>query len=182
VIPSFDHNLVIPPHIGNPTNSDQLSPYTTDTLALCQRFATSPERIAILRGFLAFRERLRNEGILNGVQWLDGSFLEDIEAREHRPPRDMDVVTFYWGYDYAFQQQVMTAFPEFVRSSLSKAAFLVDHFPVDSSFVPEIIEVTRYWTQLFSHNRLGVWKGMLSLQLNTAIIDQSALSYLNSLP
>jgi hypothetical protein len=182
VIPSFDYNLVIPPHIGNPTVSNQLSPYPTDTLQLCQRFATSPERIAILRGLLAFRQRLHYEGLLNGIQWLDGSFLEDIEKREHRPPRDIDVVTFYWGYDFAFQQQMMTAFPEFVRSSLSKAAFSVDHYPVDSSYVPQIIELTRYWTQLFSHNRLGVWKGMLSLQLNTATIDQSALNYLNSLP
>jgi hypothetical protein len=146
VIPPFDHNLVLPPHMGNPTNPNQLSPYPTDTEALCQRFATSPERIAILRGLLAFRQRLHNEGILNGMQWLDGSFLEDIETREHRPPRDIDVVTFYWGYSNVFQQQVMTSFPEFVYSSLSKAAFLVDHYPVDSSYVPQIIEVTRYWT------------------------------------
>ena len=41
--------------------------------------------------------------------------------------------------------------------------------------------MTRYWIQLFTHNRLGVWKGILRLELNTAEIDQEALTYLNNI-
>lgn len=39
----------------------------------------TPERITILEGFLRFRQKLNEEGIINGVQWLDGSFIIDIE-------------------------------------------------------------------------------------------------------
>ena len=92
-IPPFDHNLVLPPNLGNPTNPAHLSPYPCTTLDLCERLATTPHRRGILGQFLDFRERLTTEGLINGFQWLDGSFLEDIEVRESRPPKDLDVVT-----------------------------------------------------------------------------------------
>ncbi len=34
--------------------------------------------------------------------------------------------------------------------------------------------MTRYWISLFSHNRLGVWKGMLRIALNTPSEDAAA--------
>ncbi|MCF5221032.1 hypothetical protein GIW34_22655, partial [Pseudomonas syringae] len=33
-------------------------------------------------------------GIVSGIQWLNGSFMENVEMLEGRPPNDMDVVTF----------------------------------------------------------------------------------------
>lgn len=75
----------------------------------------------------------------------------------------------------------MTNFPEFANSALSKSKFLLDHYPVDYSHSPCVtIEQTRYWIQLFSHNRTGVWKGMLRLSINTPTEDERALAYLNS--
>ena len=79
-IPAFNHNLVLPPHLGNPAAIGDLSPYSCTTLELCQRFGTTPERRAILGRYLDFRERMATEGLTNGFQWLDGSFLEDIET------------------------------------------------------------------------------------------------------
>jgi hypothetical protein len=144
-------------------------------LELCQRFGTSPERRTILGKFLDFRQRLTDQGLTIGFQWLDGSFLEDIEAREGRPPRDLDVVTVYWGYDMPFQQRLMAIFPEFADPRLAKANFSLDHYPFDASYDPEAtVEMARYWISLFSHNRLAVWKGMLRLQLNTAADDLAA--------
>jgi len=67
-IPVFDHNLVLPPHMGDPVNRAQLSPYPCTTLDLCQRLGTSPERRAILAKFQDFRDRLRSEGLTNGFQ------------------------------------------------------------------------------------------------------------------
>lgn len=174
-IPVFDHNLVLPPHLGDPVNCAQLSPYPCTTLDLCERLGTSPERRAILAKFLDFRDRLRREGLTNGFQWVDGSFLEDVETRESRPPRDIDVVTVYWGYDLPFQAQLLTNFPEVGNPALSKAHFSVDHYPFDASFDPTVtLEWTRYWILLFSHNRLGVWKGMLRIELNTPAEDAAA--------
>ena len=174
-IPDFDHNLVLPPHAGDPRAPDQLSPYPCTTAELAQHFATSLERRDILQGLLSFRDRLRAVGLRRGFQWLDGSFLEDVETREGRPPRDLDVVTVYWGYDRAFQQTVAATFPEFANGTLAKSQFHLDHFPFDAGFRPDFtVEQTRYWMQLFSHNREGVWKGMLKIDLDTPDLDNEA--------
>lgn len=180
-IPDFDPNLVLPPHLGDPTQRAQLSPYPCTTLDLCQRFGTSPERRTILGKYLDFRERLFAEGLVNGFQWLDGSFLEDIEVRQSRAPRDLDLVTVYWGYDMAFQASLVTNFPEVANPTLSKTNYLLDHYPFDASFSPEVtLENTRYWISLFSHDRLGVWKGMLRIELNTPNEDALARQHLNT--
>lgn len=171
-IPAFDHNLVLPPHLGDPRNPSELSPYPCTTVELCKQLGTSPERRRILELFLDFRERLTSERLINGFQWLDGSFLEDIEKRENRPPKDLDVVTVYWGYDIPFQSNLMAKFPEFADPLLSKANFSLDHYPFDASYSPETtVETSRYWISLFSHNRLAVWKGMLRVELNTVADD-----------
>ncbi|GHC54365.1 DUF6932 family protein [Roseibacillus persicicus] len=181
-IPDFDHNLVLPPHLGSPVQFSDLSPYPCSTVELVDKFATSPERKAILDGFLKFRERLRTEGLRQGFQWLDGSFLEDIETQEGRAPNDLDLVTIYWGYDLAFQQGLAQRFPEFGSPQLSKANYLVDHYPLDASFQPaNTVEMSRYWAQLFSHNRQGVWKGMLRIDLDTDSDDSLAAQKLQQL-
>lgn len=180
-IPDFDHNLVIPPHLGNPTVFNDLSPYRCSSIELCEKFATSPKRIEILNGFLSFRKELFNHGLLNGFQWLDGSFLEDIETREHRSPNDLDIVTIYFGYDRHFQDSLFTAFPEFANSQLSKQNYYIDHYPFDAGYSAKItVDYSRYWVQLFSHNRDAVWKGMLQIALNTPNEDLQALQYLNT--
>lgn len=178
-IPPFDHNLVLPPHKGNPTIPADLSPYQCTTFDLCDRFATTSERIRILTGFLEFRKILRANGLKNAIQWLDGSFLEDVETRDGRDPRDLDLVTIYWGYDQAFQNSLMAGLPEFANSMLSKQRFLLDHYPFDATYNPLFtVDYTRYWVQLFSHNRNGVWKGMLSISLDTEADDLMAANFL----
>jgi hypothetical protein len=145
-----------------------VSPYRCTSLELCQRFSSSPERVAILRGFLAFRQQLQTLGLIEGYQWLDGSFLEDVEARESRPPNDIDILTLYWGYDIPFQQTVIQQLPEFRDRKLAKKNYKVDHFGLDVGHSPQsTVELLRYWLQLFTHNRDAVWKGMLRVDLNT---------------
>ena len=174
-IPDFDHNLVLPPHLGDPVDRGQLSPYPCTALDLCQRLGTTVERRAIPGKFLDFRERLHGAGLTNGFQWLDGSFLEDVETRENRPPKDLDVVTVYWGYDRAFQAGLAASFREFASPTLAKAAYSLDHYNFDAGFDPTVtLEQTRYWILLFSHNRQGVWKGMLRIELNTPAEDAAA--------
>ena len=180
-IPDFDHNLVIPPHLGDPTSIDQLSPYRASTKDLCEKLCTSVDRKLILEGLLDFRECLRSEGIVEGFQWIDGSFLEDVERRERRSPRDIDVLTVYWIYDIDHQDTVAGKFPAFVDRRISKAQFKVDHFPLDMNAEPElVIDSTLYWIQLFSHNRSAVWKGMLRIDLNTPETDIEAREILTS--
>lgn len=181
-IPNFDHNNVLPPHLGNPTDRAHLSPYPCSILELCHRFSTSKQRIHILKNFVEFRQRMTSVGIIYGFQWLDGSFMEDIELLENRPPSDLDVVTFYGGLSIDDQTKLRIDFPEFVNPVLAKNTYFLDHYAVDYSYRPDVtVEMTRYWIQLFTHNRNGVWKGMLRLALNTDIDDQHAIDFLNSL-
>lgn len=180
-IPNFDHNHVLPPHLGNPTDKDHLSPYVCTVLELCDRFSTSNERILILKNYIAFRQQLTKNGVINGFQWLDGSFLENIEISEGRHPNDLDIVTFYNGSSITDISSLNAVFPEFANPSLAKANFKLDHYAMDYCYKPDVtVEVTRYWLQLFSHNRGGVWKGILRLSLNTPADDQQALNFLNA--
>lgn len=181
-IPSFNHNNVLPPHLGNPIDRTHLSPYPCSVLELCHKFSTSAQRIVILKNFMSFRQRMTANGVVYGFQWLDGSFMEDIEKSENRPPKDLDVVTFYGGLTPPDLAKISASFPEFSSTILSKQNFSVDHYAVDYNFNPNVtVELTRYWLQLFTHNRIGVWKGILRLPLNTAIDDQQAIDFLNSL-
>lgn len=84
-IPAWNSAGVLPPIRPNaPGSSPDRSPYVVDLAVLFDRFTTSPERMAILDGLLRFRADLHAAGITSGFQWLDGSFLEQVEALEGR--------------------------------------------------------------------------------------------------
>lgn len=179
-IPDFDHNQVLPPHLGDPTLPDHLSPYCCSILELCERFSTSRERIEILKGLISFRKKMNEFGIIHGYQWLDGSFIENIEVTENRPPRDIDVVTLYSGLSLP-QTEIIRVFPEFISSEQAKKNFKVDHYPFDISYNPNVtVQFTRYWIQLFTHNRKNVWKGIIQMEINTPVEDENAMDFLNS--
>ncbi len=181
-IPFFDSNSVLPPHLGDPRTLAQLSPFPCTTLELCQRFSGSDSRVRILNGLLAFRAILAQTSF-TGFQWLDGSFLEDIETSEGRSPRDLDVVTFFDPQDAARYQEAQVRFPILLDRLAIKTAHSLDHFFVNLTYNPMVlVENARYWSGLFSHRRNGVWKGMLRLELLTPADDVLALNFLGSLP
>ncbi|OUN73055.1 hypothetical protein B5G10_06205 [Barnesiella sp. An55] len=120
-------------------------------------------------------------GIYNTIQWIDGSFVEDKLKRENVEPNDIDVVTFV-NMPQPVQQAILVAFPDFVNCIASKQKYHVDHYIIDISTPTAAVRNTQYWLQLFSHNRYGVWKGMLEIPLyqdNTK--DLMAMDFLNSL-
>ncbi|MEO5862708.1 MAG: hypothetical protein ABIQ03_09640 [Burkholderiales bacterium] len=118
-----------------------------------------------------------------GFQWIDGSFLEDVEKTENRSPGDIDVVTFYWSDDQDFTTNFIAAFPDIANRAKIKADFFVDHFPIDAGYHPEAtVEATRYWSGLFSHTRTGIWKGMLRIDLDTPADDNEAIALIANRP
>ena len=66
-IPGFKKGL-LPPYDGEAARIDNSSPYPATTLELCEQFATTPERKAILKGFLNFRALLHQLQIVDGFQ------------------------------------------------------------------------------------------------------------------
>lgn len=184
MIPIFDHNGVIPPFLGNPAHgSNQISPYLTTSLELCQRFAISSQRIDILRKFLAFRTEMRRFGI-SGFQYLDGSFMEDIENSSlNRPPNDLDLLTFFRPVTPIQEANILANFTDFVDRTNCKLNYSLDHMLINLGGDPiSLVEFTRYYIQLFTHNRSNIWKGMLKLEVGIANEDDDANNFLMSLP
>jgi hypothetical protein len=180
-IPDFNLDLALPPHLGNPIDAGQLSPYACTTEELCAKLGKTPERREILNGFLDFRERLVANEVTNGFHWLGGSILEEIEVLENRPPNDIDVATFYWPLDPGHNLRLAHNFPEFGDFQLSKHKFRVDSYAVDVSHSAGFtIHWVKYWVLLFSHRRDGVWKGMLHVAINTPDEDSRARGILST--
>lgn len=183
MIPPFDHNHVLPPYTGDdPTSLSDVSPYKCLVSDFCKHFSTTLQRIELLKNFMEFRLRMVPFGIIHGFQWIDGSFSENIEVSEKRCPNDIDVVTFIGGKTIEEQKNIILAFPEFGKPDVSKRTYKLDHYIVDYTYNPNFtVEFTRYWIQLFCHNRSKVWKGIIQLPLPTdGNEERSMLAYLSS--
>jgi hypothetical protein len=172
VIPAFTRFHVLPPFEGERIASAHSSPYPVTCGELVRRFASGAERCAILDGLLRYRSELRGLGFAHGFQWLDGSFVEDVETLEKRPPRDIDVVTFAYPPPGLSQEQTRNLLrqrPDLFDQARCKQDFRCDVNIVNLSTAPEwLVTQTRYWYGLFSHRRAdALWKGMLQLPLDS---------------
>jgi hypothetical protein len=170
-IPPWNSYGVLPPVMpGLPGNSPERSPYRASLASFVDSFATSPERIVILNGLLRFRADLHALGIVTGFQWLDGSFLEQIELLEGRSPRDMDVVTFFEMPSGETQRSLVGQAPHIFDPRQVKASYAIDGYysllglPVDTQQVQAIT----YWYSMWSHRRDGLWKGYVQVPLDPA--------------
>ena len=184
-IPAFDNILnVMPPHLGDPRDPTQLSPYPCTMQELCNQLATTARRKEILEGFLKLRKEFFDLGV-QGFQWLDGSFLEDIEIQEGRPPGDIDVVSFAANPadPVALATLIGSRKPELLDHDKVKATYSVDHFLVPLGTAPAgLVNLSRYWYGLFSHRRDRCWKGMLAVKLNDPADDAAANKILGGKP
>ncbi|PWF65604.1 hypothetical protein CCD93_23285 [Vibrio sp. T21] len=172
MIPAFEHSGVLPPFIGEtPAIPANQAPYKVTLEEFVNRFATSPERIQILIGLLQFRIQLKSIGLVDGFQWLDGSFVENVEMIRGRAPNDLDMVTFAerpigvnasdW---HGFVQSNIDLFsPQTMKERYKCEAFYVDlGMPAKL-----LVSRTAYWFGLFSHQReTSLWKGMLEVCLS----------------
>ncbi|WP_392711103.1 DUF6932 family protein [Rhizobium ruizarguesonis] len=90
-IPAFNAQGMLPPTIGDdPTTADR-SPYFVTMLDFVRTFATSGERKALLRNLIAYRDLIAADDYQSGIQFLDGSFVENVEATRGRAPKDIDI-------------------------------------------------------------------------------------------
>jgi hypothetical protein len=167
--PLWNSMGILPPiKPGMPGNSPERSPYQIAAPVFIDTFAQSPERIKILSGFLAFRAELHKLKITRGFQWLDGSFLENIEILANRAPHDLDVVTFYQLPAGETQQSLAQKNQDIFNPVHLKSAFTIDGYfsmlglPVDNKEIKTI----NYWYSMWSHRRNGLWKGFVQIDLD----------------
>ena len=178
-IPALTIDGVLPPFIGpeGPGGSSQdMTPYLVTAEEVVSRFGRTERRREILRGWLGYRAALRAAGFVRGFQWVDGSFVED------KDPNDIDVMTFAYRPAILTDPTQRAAWVAQHANVLSRPAvkqqYEVDAFQVDLAGNPEtLVTATRYYGALFSHRRGdSLWKGMLSVRLENAAEDQTALA------
>jgi hypothetical protein len=191
--PTFDIRGLLPPFIGTDATTARRSPYVTTMVEVAAQLGTTPNRRQLLRNLIAYRGLLANDGYQSGVQFIDGSFVENIEDNAKRPPGDIDVLSIlsvppkyvsdptlwtsaglpFWRTEIADRDKNK------VRYSLDTYAFLYEEF-VPSPM--RLINYVIYWYGLFSHQRSTfAWKGFLALGLDP-VNDQAALAALGSGP
>jgi hypothetical protein len=187
-LPSFDLRGLLPPFVGADATTPDRSPYWATMPELVSAFGTTPHRCQLLRNLIAYRALLAQGGYVGGIQFIDGSFVENVEAL-NRNPSDIDVFSILsapprYLTDPAAWQATGLPFwnAEVANRDLNKQRFSLDTYAVlfeerqaqPMNLIGDII----YWYGLFSHQRdTFAWKGFAGLALDPAA-DQVALSQL----
>ncbi|MBT9561254.1 MAG: hypothetical protein IV100_34995 [Myxococcales bacterium] len=115
---------------------------------------------------MRYRAALHESGVVQGFQWLDGSFLEHVEVLEGRAPNDLDVVTFYRLPAGVSQMQLATKLPALVDHDSVKGTFRVDGYLVHLGMDAErLTRQSAYWYSVWSHRRNQLWKGFVQVDL-----------------
>lgn len=186
-LPDWDARGLLPPCNSNSPVSADRSPYRVSLRELVVDFAVSAERVQILFGLLNYRAQLHALGIVDGFQWLDGSFFENIEMLESRAPGDIDVVTFFnypSGHNQLTLKQANPAlFPANSAEHLAlKQTFHVDAYTQSLGVKPaSLVARSAYWYSVWSHRRDLTWKGYIEVEL-APNEDNVAREALNALP
>ena len=110
-----------------------------------------------------------------GFQWIDGSFIENIETIHCRDPRDIDVVTFFHLPEGDTQQTLYERAPLLFNPANTKKSYRVDaHYVPLNAMTPEsLVDQAAYWYSVWSHRRRGQWKGYVRIDLSSTD-DQAA--------
>jgi hypothetical protein len=170
-IPPWNAHGVLPPNNEVAPTSFDRSPYLVRLNDLVVRFGLTAERANILDGLLRYRAALHAIGLVQGFQWLDGSFLENVELLESRSPNDMDVVTFYRLPPGDTQSSLARRATGVIPVSLAERRAIKRRFHVDAYTlsldepVEGLIPWITYWYGMWSHRRSGDWKGYLQVDL-----------------
>ncbi|WP_156882911.1 hypothetical protein [Rhodovulum sp. P5] len=174
-IPDFAAHGALPPFIsGHPTIPNARSPFSATMHEVVDRFCTSPERAKLMKGLNEYRKHLHSGGFVSGYQWIDGSFVENVEILRKKSPSDIDVVTLFnrpagyqsqpenWAHDY--KKFIHGAFFDTVTM---KPTYYCDTYAVDlDAGSRSLVRNTTYWFGLFSDMRgSNSKKGILEIPL-----------------
>ena len=168
-IPEWDTSGMLPASVPEAPVARERSPYVVSLYEVAMRFGHTGPRRRLLIGLLDFRAELHRAGLTRGFQWLNGSFVENVEElRERQAPADIDVVTFFYIPNGHTAQSLVESFPALFDGKASKDAYAIDAYFVqlNQTTSEEIIGEATYWYSLWSHTRNGRWKGYLQVALS----------------
>lgn len=186
-LPSFDPSGLLPPFNGADAATADRSPYFCAMSEMCAAFGTSDHRKDLLCKLIAYRALIASDDYVDGLQFIDGSFVENVEALESRNPNDIDVFSMLvppQKYLNDPASWLASGLP-FWKSEITDIAKNKSRFSVDSYALminpgqpAAFLQQALYWYSLFSHKKTTfAWKGFVAVALNP-IDDQAALTAL----
>ena len=129
------------------------------------QFATTRDRVDLIEKFLDYRDALHQAGISEGFQWINGSFVENIEqSSRRRPPEDIDVVTFFFRDESARE-----GYEDLFDPDITKQNFDVDGYGIELGRPLAVVTAMDigYFHGMWSHRRVDhVWKGFIQVDLD----------------
>lgn len=184
-LPAWNSLGLIPPVDEQHPMSAERSPYTVLLTDFVLRFGHTSPRRKVLDGFLKYRAALHSVGLVSGFQWLDGSFLENVEVLEARAPNDIDVVTFFDLPEGKSQVDIFQQFPDLFPTTRRvhvklKEMYCVDAYLEHLGKAPSrLVLQSSYWYSMWSHRRNQAWKGFVQIDLAPSG-DAQAIAQLES--
>lgn len=184
-IPDFATHGALPPFIhGHATIPSARSPYAASMLDVVERFCTTPDRAKLLRGLNHYRQHLHSGGFVSGYQWIDGSFVENVEKLRRRSPSDIDVVTLFnrpiryqtdpksWPTDFEGH-----LFSKYFDTNTMKPVYKCDTYGIDLDVSSRVlVRNSTYWFGLFSDMRdTTAKKGIIEIPLAEDIMEFDAV-------
>ncbi len=185
-LPSWNALGLIPPIDTQQPASAERSPYAVSLTDFVLRFGQTQPRRVVLDGFLKYRAALHAAGLVSGFQWVDGSFLENVEVLETRAPNDIDVVTFFDLPAGKSQMDIQQLFPDLFPTTRDAHQKLKDTFCVDAYYEhlgkapSRLVRQSSYWYSMWSHRRNQAWKGYVQIGL-APTDDALAIAQLDNL-
>ena len=167
-IPEWDDNKVLPPiHPATPEGQEHDSlyraPYVARLAEFVTQFATTRDRVDLIEKFLDYRDALHQAGISEGFQWINGSFVENIEqSSRRRPPEDIDVVTFFFRDESARE-----GYEDLFDPDITKQNFDVDGYGIELGRPLAVVTVMD----------IGYFHGMWSAESTTSGRDSYRLTW-----
>ncbi len=151
--------------------SSKRSPYFLSLPDFVYRFGHSAEWLDLVNGFLRYRALLQQAGVGAGFQWVNGSFVEDVERIRGRPPADIDVVNFIYLPGGVSELDFYRSQGNIFNWDYIKRHFSIDGYTVamDLSRPEMVLFAIRnavYWYSVWSHTRDRQWKGYIELDLS----------------
>ena len=183
-IPPWNTGGVLPPiYPGYPGESLFRTPFQVSLSDLVIHFSITTRRQTILKGFLEYRNNLHKAGLSQGFQWINGSFVENVETNQNRAPNDIDVVTFFELPPGETEATLITKFPHLFNHKQIKQQFLTDSYylPLGSDKpISYFIRQSNYWYSMWAHQRDSLtWKGFLEIDLSRDF-DKDSMDFLQN--
>ena len=168
ILPEWDFNGLLP--VADPKDRRQeiCSPYPISLDELVDRFGITLMRRKLLLNLFDYRKALYDAGVSGGFQWINGSFVENVENRRGRGPADIDIFTVYAVPHVLKTENLEKNFPHLFNREQVRDRYLVDSlgaWPVDIQPNTFLVKKFLELYNIFSYTRKGVKKGFVQIPL-----------------